>query len=114
MNSFASQKESCSHLNHFLTHQNSKCSGAEFYKCQMSSLYCAMVLSDEKYQAKRYYDPYFTKLLENLTANVIDLKHKTSMIRPIDQNARPFDLEPIFNREEVRPHSTGKDGSTTK
>lgn len=48
MNSFASQKESCSHLNHFLTHQNSKCSGAEFYKCQMSSLYCAMVLSDEK------------------------------------------------------------------
>lgn len=38
----------CEHLNHFLTHQNSKCSGAEFYKCQMSSLYCAMVLSDEK------------------------------------------------------------------
>ena len=80
----------------------------------MSLLYSAMVLSDEKYQAKRYYDPYFTKLLENLTANVIDPKHKTSMIRPIDQNARPFDLEPIFNREEVRPYSTGKDGSTTK
>ena len=38
----------CEHLNHFLTHQNSKCSDAEFYKCQMSSLYCAMVLSDEK------------------------------------------------------------------
>ena len=48
MNSFASQKESCSHLNHFLTHQNSKCSDAIFYRCQMSSLYCAMVLSDEK------------------------------------------------------------------
>ena len=38
----------CEHLNHFLTHQNSKCSDVEFYKCQMSSLYCAMVLSDEK------------------------------------------------------------------
>lgn len=38
----------CEHLNHFLTHQNSKCSGAEFYRCQISSLYCAMVLSDEK------------------------------------------------------------------
>ena len=38
----------CEHLNHFLTHQNSKCSSAEFYRCQMSSLYCAMVLSDEK------------------------------------------------------------------
>lgn len=48
MNSFASQKESCSHLNHFLTHQNSKCSAAIFYRCQISSLYCAMVLSDEK------------------------------------------------------------------
>ena len=38
----------CEHLNHFLTHQNSKCSDAIFYRCQMSSLYCAMVLSDEK------------------------------------------------------------------
>lgn len=38
----------CEHLNHFLTHQNSKCSAAIFYRCQMSSLYCAMVLSDEK------------------------------------------------------------------
>lgn len=38
----------CEHLNHFLTHQNSKCSDAEFYRCQISSLYCAMVLSDEK------------------------------------------------------------------
>lgn len=38
----------CEHLNHFLTHQNSRCSDAEFYKCQISSLYCAMVLSDEK------------------------------------------------------------------
>ena len=38
----------CEHLNHFLTHQNSKCSDAIFYRCQMSSLYCAMCLSDEK------------------------------------------------------------------
>ena len=38
----------CEHQNHFLTHQNSKCSDAIFYRCQMSSLYCAMVLSDEK------------------------------------------------------------------
>ncbi len=38
----------CEHLNHFLTHQNSKCSDAIFYRCQISSLYCAMVLSDEK------------------------------------------------------------------
>lgn len=38
----------CEHLNHFLTHQNSKCSAAIFYRCQISSLYCAMVLSDEK------------------------------------------------------------------
>ena len=26
----------CEHLNHFLTHQNSKCSSAEFYRCQIS------------------------------------------------------------------------------